>query len=86
MCVLLCDRPGNETTKEVTALKMNLLRGAMAEAEVTQSELARAIGITRETLSFKMNGHRPFNTEEVKAICDFLSIEDMAKRAEIFLS
>ena len=65
---------------------MNLLRGAMAEAEVTQAQLAAAIGIRRETLSFKMNGHTAFNTEEVKAICDFLNIDDMAKRAEIFLS
>lgn len=84
--MLLCDRPGNETTKEVNELKMNLLRAAMAEAEVTQAQLAEAIGIRRETLSLKMNGHNPFNTEDVKAICDYLNITDMAKRAEIFLS
>jgi DNA-binding XRE family transcriptional regulator len=70
----------------VTTLNINLLRGAMAEAEVTQDQLAKAIGVSRSTLSSKMNEHRSFDTEEVKAICDFLNIGDMAKRAEIFLS
>lgn len=58
----------------------------MAEANVTQEQLAKAVGMGRGTLSTKMNGHRSFNTEEIVAICDFLQIADPTKRAEIFLS
>ena len=36
---------------------------------VTQEQLAKAVGMGRGTLSTKMNGHRSFNTEEIVAIC-----------------
>lgn len=67
-------------------LNVNMLRGAMAEANVTQEQLAKAVGMGRGTLSLKMNGHRSFNIEEIAAICDYLNIADLSKRAEIFLS
>ena len=67
-------------------MNANLLRGAMAEADVTQSQLAKKIGIAVSTLSAKINGHTCFDTDEIVAICDALHITDLSRRAEIFLS
>lgn len=63
-----------------------LLKSVMDEAHVTQTQLAKAVGIGRGTLNTKINGHRSFDTEEIIAICEYLNITDLSTRAQIFLS
>lgn len=57
-------------------LNANLLRGKMAEHGITQSELAKSIGISENSLSRKLLGKREFRLSEVADICSFLSIQD----------
>lgn len=62
------------------------LLGIMAERGITQKELARKMHRSENTISAKIRGIKPFDTDEVLEICNFLAITDNAKRSEIFLS
>jgi len=64
----------------------NLLLGKMAMSGYSQVRLAEAIGMSKNTLSAKINGHRPFNTDEVIDICKVLEITNDAEKTNIFLS
>ena len=65
---------------------MNKLRGKMAEAGFTQKSLAKAIGISANSMNDKINKRRPFNTVEIEAICKALGITDCSEKARIFLA
>ncbi|MBR1780052.1 MAG: helix-turn-helix transcriptional regulator [Oscillospiraceae bacterium] len=56
-------------------MNCNLLRAAMAEKGMTQAQLARAIGISPNSLSRKLNGRRDFLLSEVVAISDVLELQ-----------
>lgn len=64
---------------------LNKLRGKMAEKGFTQKSLASAIGISANSMNDKINERRPFNADEIKAICKVLGIIDCAEKAHIFL-
>lgn len=53
------------------------LRGALREKNIKQSELAREVGMSNSTLSFKMNGKSQFTLEEMKKISEILSKDVM---------
>lgn len=67
-------------------MDMNKLRGKIVEAGMTQRDLADACGCSANTLSRKINGKTPFDTRDIRLICEALSITDNAEKAEIFLS
>lgn len=67
-------------------LDVRKLRGAMAEAGITQRSIAEAIGKNENTVTKCFNGKRSFDVEEVDIICELLGITDSAKKAEIFLA
>ena len=67
-------------------LDKNRLRCAIVRAGFTQERLAKAIGITSNTLSAKILGRSYFDTEEIDRICEVLSIVDNNEKAEIFLA
>ncbi len=67
-------------------LNKNLLKGAIAEKGLTQGRLAELIGMSENTLSSRMVGSSPFNTDEIDEICKVLEIENNNKKAEIFLA
>lgn len=50
------------------------LLGRMRECGFTQKQLAKAIGISKATLSAKLNNHFSFTQEEMLAICKVLNI------------
>lgn len=50
------------------------LLGRIRECGFTHEQLAKAIGITKATLSAKLNGHFYFLAKEMYAICDVLNI------------
>jgi transcriptional regulator with XRE-family HTH domain len=59
-------------TRQVVAAEV---RAAMARADVNQVTLAEAIGISRAGLSERLNSIRPFNTDHLNAIADYLGID-----------
>lgn len=61
------------------------LLGIMAQAGVSQRELARRLCKSKNTVNAKINGHTPFNSEEIVQICDILSITSPVELADIFL-
>lgn len=52
----------------------SVLLGKLREKNITQSELAKKIGISETSLNFSLNNKRPFKQSEISKICDSLSI------------
>ncbi|MBR4555540.1 MAG: helix-turn-helix transcriptional regulator [Ruminococcus sp.] len=68
-------------------LNRNLLKSAMARAGfLTQGLLAEKIGMSENTLSSRMNGQSPFNTDEIDSICQVLDIKSNEEKVAIFLA
>ena len=67
-------------------MKANLLRAEMAMRGMSQREVAEKAQISKSAFSAKINGQRPFDTEEAVRVCDVLGIIDNAKKVEIFLT
>ena len=59
-------------------MNANLIRGKIAEAGITQGELAKRAGMSSNSLSRKLCGKRDFKLEEVQSICAALNIDDPA--------
>lgn len=64
----------------------NILKGIMAEQEVTQTGLAKEIGMSKNTLNAKINGKVPITDIEIFKICKALHITDPVLKCRIFLS
>lgn len=58
---------------------------ALIRKGLTQNELANLLGMTKNTLSNKINGHTKIYTTEAKKICEILEIVDPKEKANIFL-
>lgn len=67
-------------------LNKNLLKAAIVKAGFTQERLAESIGISSNTLSSRMVGASPFNTDEIDKICSVLNIIHNSEKADIFLA
>lgn len=67
-------------------MNANLLRSKIAERGMTQGMLAKAIGVSQNTLSKKMIGRRDFTAGEILKICDALNIVSDDMKCEIFLT
>lgn len=50
------------------------LRVRFSECELSQSEVARKIGLSPSSFCSRMTGRLPFNLNEVRSICDVLDI------------
>lgn len=57
-------------------MNSNLLRGKMAEKQITQGALAAEIGISENSLSRKLLGKREFRLSEIISICKVLDIDN----------
>lgn len=57
-------------------MSFDKLKGKMAELSVSQSELARVLGITVQTLNAKLNGRTQFTIEEAVKITEYLGLKD----------
>ena len=51
-----------------------LLRAKLILAEMTDGELAEKLGISRQSVSMKLNCHRPFNSNEISKIAHILQL------------
>ena len=56
----------------------NALRGRIAEKGMSQSDVAKAIGITPKTFYTKMN-KKVFGSDEIDAMIELLDIQDPAR-------
>ena len=61
----------NTTNQRITAAAV---RSNLARTYTTITEAATELGISRSTLSRKVNGHTPFKTEEIRILADLMHI------------
>ena len=62
-----------------------MFKMAIERAGYTQTTLAKELGISKNTLNNKVNGHVNINTNEIAKICKILNINDDAEKVQIFL-
>lgn len=67
-------------------MEVNKLKGKIVQAGYSQRSLAKELGISINTLNSKVNGKRPFDTLEIRKLCDALGITDNDEKADIFLA
>lgn len=53
----------------------NLLKSVLMKNGITSEQLADRIGVSRATMSYKMNNKRDFTSQEIKAIVRILALE-----------
>lgn len=63
-----------------------LFKMLLVQKGLTQIELAEALGMSKNILSNKVNGHSRVYTDEAIKICDVLKIDDNNQKAELFLN
>lgn len=61
------------------------LRNALKRQGITQNELAEILGLTYQTISIKMNGHKDFTQSEIRRIKIILALTP-EEVCDIFLS
>lgn len=66
-------------------MQANLLKGKIVAAGHSQTSLAKAMNMSKNTLSKKINGKATFDTDEVIRMCALLNIVDNDEKAYIFL-
>lgn len=67
-------------------LNKNRLMGAIANSGLTQKELAKRIGVSKNTLNARINGKGYLNTNQIDKICEVLNIESDNEKVRIFLN
>ncbi len=66
-------------------MRTNILKGKIVSAGYTQRTLAPLLNMSENTLSKKVNGQTPFDTDDVVRLCELLNIVDNEEKAYIFL-
>ena len=61
----------NTTNQRITAAAV---RSNLARTYTTITEAATELGISRSTLSRKVNGHTPFKTDEIRILANIMGI------------
>ena len=59
------------------------LKAAMIKKGYTSGTLADEIGLSRQSMSYKINNHREFTVSEINAICKALDL-DLEQKELIF--
>ena len=86
MIIYRCPNNGTgEKRKEGSIVQANLLRAEIAMKGMSCREVAEKAKISRSAFSAKINGQRPFDTDEAVRICQVLGIVDNHRKVEIFL-
>lgn len=66
-------------------MNKNLLKSKFVAHGLTYDDVAGRMGISKNTLSNKVNGVTYFDTEEITRLCEILNIEEDSEKVEIFL-
>lgn len=54
----------------------NLLRAKIIEKGFTQTEIATKLGISAQSLNYKINNKREFKASEIEKLCGILGIKN----------
>ncbi len=65
-------------------LNVNKVRGRLAELNLTQKDVANALGIATPTASQKLNRVRPMDLDEAEKLAQLLQIADNEFREYFF--
>lgn len=65
-------------------LNVNKVRGRLAELNLTQKDVANALGIAAPTASQKLNRVRPMDLDEAEKLAQLLQIDDNEFREYFF--
>ena len=57
-------------------LNVSKVRGRMAELNISQKDVAKALGIAASTASQKLNRVRPMDLDEAEKLAELLKIEN----------
>lgn len=57
-------------------LNTNKIKGRMRELGIVQADVARRLNLAEPTVSQKINGKRPMDLEEARALADMLRIDN----------
>lgn len=63
----------------------NALMGKIVSAGYTQVTIAKALGMSKNTINAKINNRKPFDTDTVLKMCELLNIHDDSEKVDIFL-
>ena len=66
-------------------MNKQLFRSILALHGYTQSKLSKEIGMSKNTMSAKVNGASPFSADQIILICKTVGIEDSKTKCDIFL-
>lgn len=79
LCYLvLVAKMANAKGGDLMPTNTNKLKARMVECGKTSTEIADLIGISRQSLSLKLNNRYDFRATEIAAICDALKINDVS--------
>lgn len=65
-------------------LNTNKIKGRMRELGIVQADVARRLNLAEPTISQKINGKRPMDLEEARALADMLRIDNSEFGAYFF--
>ncbi len=65
-------------------MNVNELRSRMVLKNLNERKLAEMLQVSKNTMSSRMTGRRPFTLKEIRRICEILEISD-DEAAKIFL-
>ena len=76
------------TTEREVILLINVskIKGRLAELDLTQKDVAKALGIAPPTVSQKLNRVRPMDLEEAEKLANLLEIKDEEFKDYFFAS
>lgn len=63
------------TTKTNQRITAAAVRSNLARTHTSITEAATELGISRTTLSRKVNGHTPFKADEIRTLADLMHIQ-----------
>lgn len=62
------------------------LKALMLLQGFTQEDLAKYLGLSKQTINMKLNNKRSFKLSEIAKICELLLIDNMQERFSIFFA
>lgn len=69
MLYIVFRRYENATYREEVFKEMLKFKGYCAENRIKQTEIAKLLGLTKQSVNNKINGRQDFTLSEVKTIC-----------------
>lgn len=67
-------------------MKLEKLKGKIAESNLSKKVIAQKMGITQQALGKKLNGKTKITTVDATRLCDILEISDDNEKVNIFLT